>query len=92
MPNEQANVETTKTIDKNSAEYWEERVPVFIEESENDASLPINVSVNGECITIARGVEVMVKRKFAEVVENAKKAARDNRSFIKKTSKKPAEA
>lgn len=83
---------TTKTGDKNSAEYWEERVPVFIEESETGANLPINVSVNGECITIARGVEVMVKRKFAEVINNAKKAKRAGRSFIDKNSKKPTEA
>ena len=83
---------TAKQIDKNSPEYWEERVPVFIEESETGANLPINVSVNGECITVARGVEVMVKRKFAEVINNAKKSARENRAFIRKSSQKPTEA
>ena len=75
---------TTKTVDKNSAEYWEERVPVFIEESENESNLPINVSVNGECITVARGVEVMVKRKFAEVINNMKKSKREERAFARK--------
>lgn len=85
---------TTKQIDNNTPEYWEEKVPVFIEESADGegGDLPINVSVNGECITIARGVEVMVKRKFAEVINNAKKSARENRAFIKKSSKKPTEA
>ena len=75
---------TTKTVDKNSAEYWEERVQVFIEESENESNLPINVSVNGECITVARGVEVMVKRKFAEVINNMKKSKREERAFARK--------
>ena len=79
-------------IEKNSPEYWEEKVPVFIEESADGADLPVNVSVNGECITVARGVEVMVKRKFAEVINNAKKSERENRAFIKKSAKKPAEA
>lgn len=75
--------QATKSIDKNSAEYWEERVPVFIEESENEANLPLNISVNGETITVARGVEVMVKRKFASVINNMKKAKRESRAFIK---------
>ena len=79
---------TSNQIDKKSAEYWEERVPIFIEESADGSSLPINVSVNGECITVARGVEVMVKRKFAEVINNAKKSERENRAFIRKNSKK----
>ena len=83
---------TTDQIDKNSPEYWEEKVPVFIEESLEGADLPVNVSVNGECITVARGIEVMVKRKFAEVINNAKKSERESRAFIKKSSKKPAEA
>jgi TPP-dependent 2-oxoacid decarboxylase len=84
---------TANQIDKKTPEYWEEKVPVYIEESLDGASLPVNVSVNGECITVARGVEVMVKRKFAEVINNAKKSERERRAFIKKSSnKKPAEA
>ena len=75
---------TANQIDKNSPEYWEERVPVFIEESENETNLPINVSVNGETITVARGVEVMVKRKFAEVINNMKRAKREERTFARK--------
>lgn len=89
-----ATEKTTKQSETRSPEYWEEKVPVFIEESADGegGDLPVNISVNGECITIARGVEVMIARKFAEVVNNAKQAARENRAFIKKSAKRPAEA
>ena len=71
-------------VDKHSVEYWEEKVTVFIPEgNDGEGNLPFNVSVNGECITVPRGKEVMVARKFAEVIKHSEQAKKDARNFAR---------
>ena len=49
--------------------YWNELVPVKLFKDNNKYKDDVFVAVNGENCVIKRGEKVMVKRKFAEVLE-----------------------
>ena len=70
--------------------YYNEPVDVFIPEDNNidNGGLPVNVTVNGETVTIQRGEHVRVARKFAEVVEHSLQSQREARLFTRKHSGK----
>ena len=62
--------EQKKAIEERKA-YWEELVPVKLFRDNHKYKDDVFVSVNGENCGIQRGVEVMVKRKFKEVLDNS---------------------
>jgi hypothetical protein len=51
--------------------YLNERVPVYLFKDGNKYKDDVPVTVNGETILIQRGKHVMIKRKFAQVLENS---------------------
>ena len=53
------------------AEYMEEKVPVRLFKDNNRYKDDVFVAVNGEGCLIKRGETVMIKRKFAEVLEQS---------------------
>lgn len=52
-------------------EYYEERVPVHLFKDGNKYKDDVTVIVNGETAKIQRGKTVMVKRKFADVLQQS---------------------
>lgn len=62
--------EQKKAIEERKA-YWDELEPVKLFRDNHKYKDDVFVSVNGENCVIQRGVEVMVKRKFKEVLDNS---------------------
>jgi len=62
--------EQKAAIEKDKA-YWNELVKVKLFRDNNKYKDDVYVSVNGENCVIKRGEEVMVKRKFAHVLDNS---------------------
>lgn len=62
--------EQIKANEKRKA-YWDELVEVQLFKDNNKYKDDVFVSVNGENCVIQRGKKVMVKRKFAAVLENS---------------------
>ena len=58
---------------KRNRERLEERVPVFLFKDGKEYKDDVFVGVNGRTIAIKRGVPVMVKRKFANVIKQSQK-------------------
>ncbi len=70
----QAGGEMTEEQKKTNAEreaYWNELVEVRLFKDNNKYKDDVYVSVNGENCVINRGEKVMVKRKFAHVLDNS---------------------
>lgn len=67
-----AKKEMTESQKKNRAKL-EERVPIFLFKDGKDYKDDVFVSVNGRAIAIKRGMTVMVKRKYANVLNQAQK-------------------
>jgi len=65
--------EEKKTVDTNSKEYWEEKIPYTIPFDRSDNS-DVFVAVNGKSYQIQREVEVMLPRNVVEVLENSRRA------------------
>lgn len=62
--------EQKKAIEERKA-YWNELVKVKLFRDNNKYKDDVFVSVNGENCVIKRGVEVLIKRKFAEVLDKS---------------------
>ena len=62
--------EQKKAIEKRKA-YWNELVKVKLFRDNNKYKDDVFVSVNGENCVIKRGVEVFIKRKFADVLDKS---------------------
>lgn len=60
--------EQKKAIEKDKA-YWNELVPVKLFKDNGKYKDDVFVAVNGETCAIKRGERVMIKRKFAEVLD-----------------------
>lgn len=62
--------EQKKAIEERKA-YWDELVPIKLFKDNNKYRDDVFVAVNGETCQIQRGVEVKIKRKFADVLEKS---------------------
>ncbi len=65
--------ENTVEIAVGSKEWYNELVPVNLFYDGIKYKDPVEVSVNGVTIKVPRGKEVMIKRKFALVIERSQK-------------------
>lgn len=63
--------EEQKKANEERKAYWEELVPVQLFKDNNKYKDDVFVSVNGETCQIQRGPKVMIKRKFADVLEKS---------------------
>ena len=66
--------------------YWNELVPVRLFKDNNKYKEDVFVAVNGENCVIKRGEEVMIKRKFAAVLENSDRQDYETSKLIEKKS------
>lgn len=66
--------------------YWNELVPVRLFKDNNKYKEDVYVAVNGENCVIKRGEEVMIKRKFAAVLENSDRQDYETSKLIEKKS------
>ena len=66
--------------------YWNELVPVKLFKDNNKYKDDVFVAVNGENCVIKRGEKVMVKRKFAEVLDLSDKQDYETSLLIEKKS------
>ena len=66
--------------------YWNELVPVKLFKDNNKYKDDVFVAVNGENCVIKRGEKVMVKRKFAEVLELSDKQDYETSLLIEQKS------
>lgn len=71
---------------KSTNSYMDELVPVFLFKDNGKYKDDVFVSVNGESCLIQRGQTVMIKRKFAEVLDNSQRQDRATAAFIQKAS------
>lgn len=72
--------------------YWNELVPVRLFKDNNKYKDDVFVAVNGETCQIQRGVEVMVKRKFADVLEKSLSQDFETNMLMEKKQREFAEA
>lgn len=63
--------EKKQTAAERGPEYWEEKVPIRLFKDNDKYKDDVFVAVNGERIQIRRGETVMIKRKFAKVLEQS---------------------
>ena len=63
--------EEQKKANEERTAYWNELVPVTLFKDNNKYKDDVFVSVNDETCQIQRGKRVMVKRKFADVIEKS---------------------
>ena len=78
------NTKVTETAKKvNDAETL---VPVYLFKDNDNYKDDVFVSVNGERIVIKRGVQVMVKKKFADVIYQSLEQDNKTADFISKES------
>ena len=66
--------------------YWNELVPVQLFKDNDKYKDDVYVSVNGENCVIKRGERVMVKRKFAEVLDKSSISDFETSKLIEKKS------
>lgn len=81
--------ELTEEQKKANAEreaYWNELVPVQLFKDNNKYKDDVFISVNGETCLIQRGPKVMIKRKFANVLENSSIQDYETSKLIEKKS------
>ena len=69
----EAEEEAKKAARKAADEAGEELVPVRLFRDSKNYKDDVFVAVNGENVLIKRGEDVMIKRKFAEVLDNSDK-------------------
>lgn len=84
-----ANGELTEEEKKAKAErdaYWNELVEVKLFKDNNKYKDDVFVAVNGENCVIKRGEKVMIKRKFAEVLELSDKQDYETSLLIEQKS------
>ena len=77
--------EQKKAIEERNA-YWNELVPVTLFKDNNKYKDDVFVAVNGDTCNIQRGKTVMVKRKFADVIENSLNQDMKTNELIEKKS------
>ena len=65
--------ESGAAAEKRSADYYNELVQVRLFRDDNRYKDDVFVAVNGSTMMIKRGVDVMIPRKFALVLENSEK-------------------
>lgn len=87
-----ASVSGEKTEEQKKAEaerkaYWDELVPVELFRDNDKYKNDVLVSVNDEHVLIKRGEKVMVKRKFAEVLNLSDKQDLYTGKYIEQKSK-----
>lgn len=63
--------EEQKRANEERKAYWDEPVEVRLFKDNNKYKDDVYTAVNGENIVIKRGEKVMIKRKFANVLENS---------------------
>lgn len=86
----QVNGELTEEEKQTKAErdaYWNELVSVKLFKDNNKYKDDVFVAVNGENCVIKRGEKVMIKRKFAEVLELSDKQDYETSLLIEKKSR-----
>ena len=66
--------------------YWNELVPIELFKDNDKYKDDVFVSVNGENCVIKRGERVMIKRKFADVLDNSKLQDYKTSTLIEKKS------
>ena len=84
--------EEQKKAEEERKAYWDELVPVELFKDNNKYKDDVFVSVNDETCQIKRGQRVMIKRKFAEVLENSRKQDLETSLLIDKKSSEFANA
>lgn len=92
-----ASVSGEKTEEQKKAEaerkaYWDELVEVKLFKDNNKYKDDVFVSVNGENCVIKRGERVMVKRKFADVLDKSDMQDYETSLLIEKKSSEFANA
>lgn len=78
--------EEQKKANEERKAYWEELVTVKLFRDNNKYKDDVFVSVNGENCVIKRGVEVKIKRKFAEVLDKSDLQDYETSMLIEKKS------
>lgn len=78
--------EEQKKVNAERKAYWDELVEVRLFKDNNKYKDDVYVSVNGDNVIIKRGERVMVKRKFAEVLENSDMQDYETSKLIEKKS------
>ena len=78
--------EEQKKADEERKAYWNELVKVKLFKDNNKYKDDVFVSVNGENCVIKRGVEVLVKRKFADVLDKSDLQDYETSMLIEKKS------
>lgn len=63
--------EEQKKANEERKAYWDELVPVRLFKDNNKYKDDVFVAVNGETCLIQRGQDVMIKRKFAKVLDQS---------------------
>lgn len=84
--------EEQKKAEEERKAYWNELVPITLFKDNNKYKDDVFVSVNDETCQIQRGKKVMIKRKFAEVLEQSIQQDLKTAELIDKKSSEGAEA
>ena len=84
--------EEQKKADEERKAYWNELVPITLFKDNNKYKDDVFVSVGDETCQIQRGKKVMIKRKFADVIEKAMEQDLKTAELIDKKSSEGAEA
>ena len=84
--------EEQKKANEERKAYWDELVPVELFKDNNKYKDDVFVAVNGENCVIKRGERVMVKRKFAQVLEDSKISDFKTSELIDKKSREFAKS
>ena len=84
--------EEQKKAEEERKAYWNELVPITIFKDSNKYKDDVFVSVGDETCQIQRGKRVMIKRKFAEVLEQSMQQDLKTAELIDKKSSEGAEA
>lgn len=79
--------EEQKKAEEERKAYWNELVKVKLFKDNDKYKDDVFVAVNGENCVIQRGVEVMIKRKFAHVLDNSDLQDFETSKMIEKKSK-----
>ena len=84
--------EEQKKANEERKAYWEELVPVTLFKDNKKYKDDVYVSVNDDNCLIKRGERVMVKRKFADVLEKSLQQDYETSLLIEKKSSEGAKA
>ena len=78
--------EEQKKANEERKAYWDELVEVKLFKDNNKYKDDVFVSVNGENCVIKRGIKVMIKRKFADVLDKSDMQDYETNMLIEKKS------